>query len=95
MLISNMIFAMVPLRRGAPNTNEQRPRSGLCERVIRHEETETKGLVHFNLSNSQKSSYPNEYRVKQVPLISVFLKHVRSRTEGVSLLASAVVSSSR
>ena len=49
MLISNMIFAMVPLRCVAPNTNEQRSRSGLCERVIRREETETEGFLHSNL----------------------------------------------
>ena len=35
------------LRRVAPNTNEQRSRSGLCERVIRREATETKGLVLY------------------------------------------------
>ena len=33
------------LRRAAPNTNEQRSRNGLRERVIRREATETEGLV--------------------------------------------------
>ena len=46
MLISNMIFLVVSLRRVAPNTSEQRSRSGLCKRVIRREATETEGLVY-------------------------------------------------
>ena len=33
------------LRRVAPDMNEHRSRSGLCERVIRREATETEGLV--------------------------------------------------
>ena len=33
------------LKRVAPNMNEQRSRSGLCERVIRREATESEGLV--------------------------------------------------
>ena len=41
-------FVIVSLRRVAPNTNEQRSRSGLCERVIRREATETEGLVLYN-----------------------------------------------
>ena len=45
MLISNMIFLVVSLRRAAPNTSEQRSRSGLGKRVIRREATETEGLV--------------------------------------------------
>ena len=45
MLISNMKFLMVSLRRVAPNTSEQRSRSRLCKRVIRREATETEGLV--------------------------------------------------
>ena len=44
-LISNMIFLVVSLRSVAPNTSEQRSRSGLCKRVIRREATETEGLV--------------------------------------------------
>ena len=36
---------VVSLRRVAPNTSEQRSRSGLCEGVIRREATETEGLV--------------------------------------------------
>ena len=40
-----MIFLVVSLRRVAPNTSEQRSRSGLCKRVIRREATETEGLV--------------------------------------------------
>ena len=36
------------LRGAAPNTNEQRSRSGLCEKVIRREATETEGLVTHN-----------------------------------------------
>ena len=44
-----MIFSIVPLRRVAPNTNEQRWRSGLCERVIRCEATETEGLVKIKM----------------------------------------------
>ena len=47
MLISNMIFLVVSLRRVAPNTSEQRSRSGLCEGVIRREATETEGLVYI------------------------------------------------
>ena len=47
MLISNKIFLVVSLRRVAPNTSEQRSRSGLCKRVIRREATETEGLVSF------------------------------------------------
>ena len=48
MLISNMIFSIVPLRHVAPNMNKQRSRSGLYEReVIRREANETEGLV-FN-----------------------------------------------
>ena len=42
-----MIFLVVSLRRLAPNTSEQRSRSGLCKRVIRREAAETEGLV-FN-----------------------------------------------
>ena len=49
MLISNMIFLVVSLRRVAPNTSEQRSRSGLCEGVIRREANETEGLVLFKL----------------------------------------------
>ena len=45
MLISSIIFLVVSLRRVAPNTIEQRSRSGLCEGVIRREATETEGLV--------------------------------------------------
>ena len=39
--------------RVAPNTNKQRPQSGLCERGIRREANETEGLVHklYNLLN--------------------------------------------
>ena len=40
-----MIFLVVSLRCVAPNTSEQRSRSGLCEGVIRREATETEGLV--------------------------------------------------
>ena len=47
MLISNMIFLVVSLRRVAPNTSEQRSRSGLCKRLIRREATETEGLVYI------------------------------------------------
>ena len=49
MLISNMIFLVVPLRRVAPNMSEQRSPSGLCEGVIRREATETEceGLVYI------------------------------------------------
>ena len=36
----------ISLRCGASNTNEQRSRSGFCERVIRREATETEGLVY-------------------------------------------------
>ena len=43
-----MIFLVVSLRRLAPNTSEQRSRSGLCNRVIRREATETEGLVICN-----------------------------------------------
>ena len=35
------------LRRAVANTNEQRSRSGLCERVIHREATETEGLVYL------------------------------------------------
>ena len=35
------------MRRVALNTSEQRSRSGLCERVIRREATETEGLVIY------------------------------------------------
>ena len=42
-----MIFLVVPLRRVAPNTSEQRSRSSLCEGVIRREATETEGLVLY------------------------------------------------
>ena len=45
MLISNMIFLVVSLRRVAPNMSEQRSRRGLCEGVIRREATENTGLV--------------------------------------------------
>ena len=38
---------VVSLRRVAPNTSEQRSRSGLCKRVIRREATETEGLVNI------------------------------------------------
>ena len=38
---------MVSLRRVAPETSEQRSRSGLCEGVIRREATETEGLVYI------------------------------------------------
>ena len=47
MLLSNMIFLVVSLRRVAPNTSKQRSRSGLCERVIRREATETEGLIYI------------------------------------------------
>ena len=47
MLISNMIYLVVSLRRVAPNTSEQRSRSGLCKRVIRREANETEGLVYI------------------------------------------------
>ena len=47
MLISDVILLVVSLRRVAPNTSEQRSRSGLCERVIRREATETEGLIHI------------------------------------------------
>ena len=40
------MFLVVSLRRVAPNTSEQRSRSGLCEGVICREATETKGLVN-------------------------------------------------
>ena len=44
---------MVSLRRVAPNTSEQRSRSGLCEGVIRREATETEGLVtYINLAST-------------------------------------------
>ena len=46
MLISNMI--LVSLRRVAPDTSEQRSRSGLCDGVIRREATETERLVINN-----------------------------------------------
>ena len=36
---------IVRIRRCAPNTNEQRSRNALCERVIRREATKTEGLV--------------------------------------------------
>ena len=49
MLISDVIFLVVSLRRVAPNTSEQRSRSGLCERVIRREATETEGLIYINI----------------------------------------------
>ena len=43
-----MIFSKVPCSaRGVPNTNEQRSRSGLCERVIRQEATETEGSLYL------------------------------------------------
>ena len=40
-------FLGVALRRVEPNTSIQRSRSGLCERVIRREETETEGLIYI------------------------------------------------
>ena len=48
MLISNMIFLVVSLRRVASNTSGQRSRSGLCAGVIRREATETEGLVFLD-----------------------------------------------
>ena len=33
-----------------PNMNEQRSRSGLCERVIRRKATETEGIVYIYFS---------------------------------------------
>ena len=41
-----------------PNTNEQRPQSGLCERVISREatETETEGLVYNIFTAMEPSS---------------------------------------
>ena len=56
-------FVIVSLRRVAPNTNEQRSRSGLCERVIRREATETEGLVLYNyrVGRSTDSNLLNEF----------------------------------
>ena len=53
MLISNMIFLMVSLRRVAPNMSEQSSRSGLCEGVIRREATEIEGLVYIYIIKTQ------------------------------------------
>ena len=39
-----------------PNTNEQRPQSGLCERVISREATETEGLVYNIFTAMEPSS---------------------------------------
>ena len=39
------LFVWIVLRRVAPNTSEQRSRSGLCEGAIRREATVTEGLV--------------------------------------------------
>ena len=57
MLIPNMIFLVVSLRRVAPNTSEQRSRSGLCERVIRREATETEGLVYVYIQGRQVPTF--------------------------------------
>ena len=48
-----MIFLVVSLRRVAPNTSEQRSRSGLCKRVIRRAATETEGLVYIYVCMSR------------------------------------------
>ena len=40
-------ISKISLRRSASNTDEQRSRSDLCERVIRREATETGGLVLY------------------------------------------------
>ena len=42
-----MCFQSPSEARAELNTNEQRSRSGLCERQIRREATETKGLVNY------------------------------------------------
>ena len=39
------LFVWIVLRRVAPNTSEQRSRSGLCEGAISREATLTEGLV--------------------------------------------------
>ena len=58
-----MIFLVVSLRRVAPNTSEQKSRSGLCEGVIRREATETEGLVIyiFELTVFRFQSETNEW----------------------------------
>ena len=61
-----MIFLLVSLRRVAPNTSEQRSRSGLCKRVIRREATETEGLVlikrkgRIKREHLKRKNYKNE-----------------------------------
>ena len=57
---------MVSLRRVAPNTSEQRSRSGLCEGVIRREATETEGLVISKVD----AGYKNTVGIEKNVLIS-------------------------
>ena len=64
MLISDVIFLVVSLRRVAPNTSEQRSRSGLCERVIRREATETEGLIYIYTYRVIEYAY-SEYDTKE------------------------------
>ena len=53
------------LRGAAPNTNKQRLRSGLCERVARREATETEGLVIKKITKINISS-PMDYSLNFV-----------------------------
>ena len=53
------------LRDAAPNTNEQRLRSGLCEKVTRREATETEGLVIKKITKINISS-PMDYSLNFV-----------------------------
>ena len=42
-----------------PNTNEQRLRSSLCERVIHREATKTEGLVYIDVLFTCHKKYTN------------------------------------
>ena len=82
MLISNMIFLVVSLRREAPNTSEQRSRSGLCEGVIRREATETKGLVLYNPPLTKYIRELTEYQILIFgiqPNFELFGEYIRSK----------------
>ena len=59
------------LRRVPPNTNEQRSRSGLCERVFRREATETEGLVSSKLEFIFNFCFRHYPLIKQLTLVCV------------------------
>ena len=79
---------MVSLSRVAPNTSEQRSRSGLCEGVIRREATETEGLVYRVIEYAD-----SEYDTKEIVmyLFVFFCLHV-TKSKQISKIIVATCS---